>query len=167
MESAVHISEEWSSLSGVYTAEEADFMHQLLGNCAVPQQFYEPANTNYMCFLQGSSSSSADNTNIFPTTSGVNCTNSSVTNFGYMPMCFSAGDSKFSPHRVQGNDSKHLNENIDDELGQDTGTVVLADKNLQTHKKREILVSEPEEDKIRSRPKSGKRCRSSNEVKSF
>ncbi|KAI4298552.1 hypothetical protein L6164_032099 [Bauhinia variegata] len=35
MEPAECISEEWSSLSGFYTAEEADFMTQLLGNSSV------------------------------------------------------------------------------------------------------------------------------------
>ncbi|KAK7343523.1 hypothetical protein VNO77_12317 [Canavalia gladiata] len=40
MDPSEQISEEWSSLSGLYTAEEADFMSQLLGNCSVPEQLY-------------------------------------------------------------------------------------------------------------------------------
>ncbi|KAI9128061.1 hypothetical protein K1719_001054 [Acacia pycnantha] len=40
MEASGRISEEWSSLSGLYTAEEADFMNQLLdgSNCSVPEE---------------------------------------------------------------------------------------------------------------------------------
>lgn len=37
MDPVEQISEEWSSLSGFYTAEEADFMSQLLGNCSLPE----------------------------------------------------------------------------------------------------------------------------------
>jgi len=45
MEHIEEMSQEWMScLSEVYTEEEADFMNQLLGNCSIPEQFYESLN---------------------------------------------------------------------------------------------------------------------------
>ncbi|XP_028780603.1 transcription factor bHLH84-like [Neltuma alba] len=51
MEASGRISEEWSSLSGLYTAEEADFMNQLLGNnCSVPEEIlYENSTLGFPC----------------------------------------------------------------------------------------------------------------------
>ncbi|XP_061373896.1 transcription factor bHLH84-like [Gastrolobium bilobum] len=40
MDPAEQISEEWSSLSGLYTAEEADFMSQFLSNSSIPENLY-------------------------------------------------------------------------------------------------------------------------------
>lgn len=45
MEPTGAISEgEWSSLSGMYTSEDADFMAQLLGNCSLPNQVDSTSN---------------------------------------------------------------------------------------------------------------------------
>nr|KYP75287.1 Transcription factor bHLH84 [Cajanus cajan] len=143
MDPSEQISEEWSSLSGFYTAEEADFMSQFLDNCSLPENLcgnfnfgipsaiwpghestivsvtgingtpYFPANadnsnTNYLCFLQGSSSTS-DNSIIFPTTSEV-----------------------------------------------------IADQNLQDHQECEVVVSEAAEEDINTNVEmSGKRSRGS------
>ncbi|TKY51034.1 Transcription factor bHLH84 [Spatholobus suberectus] len=197
MDPAEQISEEWSSLSGLYTAEEADFMSHLLGNCSLPENLcgnfnlgipsaiwpghestivsvtgingspYFPANadnsnTNYLRFSQGSSST-ADSSNIFPTTSGNNCClNDPVANIGYMSMDFSLGDAKFSTYNVQGSDSQHMNENTDEELGLE----VIADKNLQDHQECEVLVSEAAEENINTNlEKSGKRSRGTMQVR--
>ncbi|KAJ1402858.1 Myc-type, basic helix-loop-helix [Sesbania bispinosa] len=187
MDPVEQTSEEWSSLSGLYTAEEADFMRQLLGNCSVPEQVYENYNleipsalwpghestivtvtginstshfsadtdnshSNFFAFLQGN--------NVFPTTSAGNCClNDTVANIGYMSMSDVA---KFNPCSVQGNDSQQINENMDEELALE----FIGDKNLQAHKECEELVSEPAEEDITSNlEKSGKRSRTSMEVR--
>ncbi|GAU29512.1 hypothetical protein TSUD_115340 [Trifolium subterraneum] len=152
MDSTDLISQEWSSLSGLYTAEEADFMNHFLGNSSVPQHLYQNSNFgtqsafwpshdstivtvtkngNSNFAAQVRSSTTSDSSNIFPTTSCV--VNNPVTNFGYISMGLSIGDSKFTPFTTQ-------------------------------PEEHEILVSEPEEDKTTSTEKSGKRSRSSNEV---
>ncbi|XP_054776685.1 transcription factor RSL3 [Prosopis cineraria] len=41
------ISEEWSSLSGFYTAQEAEFMTQFLENCSVPDDLHRNANFGF------------------------------------------------------------------------------------------------------------------------
>ncbi|XP_020234679.1 transcription factor bHLH84 [Cajanus cajan] len=159
MEAADQISKEWSSLSGVYTAEEANFMNQLLGHCSVPEQLSESfnlgtqsafwpdhestennntyflpqvPNTNSVCFLQRSSSSADSIKYISP-----------ATNVGNYSKDFS----------LQGNDGKLMGGNTDLELGLDTRKEGLAEMNLQAHMERQILDSE-----------SGKRSRSSIEV---
>jgi len=137
MEPIEEISQEWMScLSEVYTEEEADFMNQLLHKCSIPEQLYERFNleTKY----------------IFPTTNAGNCSN----NLDHVSIGFS----------IQGNDAKLMNENTEQELGLDTGRENLADMDLQAHKARQILVSEPEKDNSRSMEKSEKRFRSSFEV---
>jgi hypothetical protein len=165
MDSTELISQEWSSLSGLYTAEEADFMNHFLGNSSLPQDLYQNSNfgtesafwpsrdstivtvtknNNSNFAAQVRSSTISDSSNIFPTTSCV--ANNPVTNFGYISMGLSIGDSKFTPFTTQPDEQ------------------VLADKNLQAPKEHEILVSEPEEDKTTSAEKSGKRSRSSIEV---
>ncbi|CAJ2630430.1 unnamed protein product [Trifolium pratense] len=74
MEPAQLIFEEWNSLSGQYTAEEADFMSQFLGgdgntNFGMPS--YLPsnvANANFMCLSKGSSISTDNSPNTHSTT---------------------------------------------------------------------------------------------------
>lgn len=150
MEPAQLISEEWGSLSGLYTAEEAEFMTQLLaGNYSVTEKqcvsssagiasafwpghestkvsftgtnsnSYLPsniANANYLCFSQGSSSST-DSGNIFSTTSRGTYSCDTVTNLDSMSMGFCLGDSKFSPHSFQCNENlrQQINEITDEE----------------------------------------------------
>ncbi|RDX88077.1 Transcription factor bHLH84, partial [Mucuna pruriens] len=191
MDPTEQISEEWSSLSGLYTAEEADFMNHLLGNCSLPENLCgnlnleipsaiwpghestivsvtginnaNNSNTNYLRFLQGTSSTT-DSSNIFPTTSGNNncCLDDPVANIGYMSMDFSLGNAKFSTYNVQGSDSQQINENTDEELCLE----VIADKNLQDHQECEVPVSEAAEEDINTNlEKSGKRSRDSMQVR--
>lgn len=192
MDPVEQISEEWSSLSGFYTAEEADFMSQLLGNCSLPENLCgnfnlgipsaiwpghestivsvtginespyfhangDNNNNNYLCFSQGSSST-ADSSNIFPTTSGNSYTlNDPVANIGYMSTDFA----NLGPCNVQGSDSQQLNENTHEELGLE----VIADKKLQDRQECEVLVSEAAEEDINTNlEKSGKRSRGSMQV---
>jgi hypothetical protein len=165
MDSTDLISQEWSSLSGLYTAEEADFMNHFLGNSSLPQHLYQNSNfgtesafwpshdstivtvtknNNSNFAAQVRSSTISDSSNIFSATSCV--ANNPVTNFGYISMGLSIGDSKFAPFTTQPDEQ------------------VLAENNLQAPKEHEILVSEPEEDTTTSVEKSGKRSRSSIEV---
>lgn len=88
---------EWSSLSGMYTTEEADFMAQLLGNCAVTNELdgsaslgnssafwgshgstmnmagfsysLDVGDSNSYCFSQGSSTYSGGSCILFPSSS--------------------------------------------------------------------------------------------------
>lgn len=168
--------EEWSSLSGFYTAEEADFVSQLLyGNFNLeipsalwpghestivsvtginssshfPENADNNSNAEFLSFLQGSSFIADTTSNIFPTTD----------NIGYISM----GDAKFSPYSVQGNGSQQINDNSTDE--EFALEEVIGDKNFQAHKECEVLVSEAvEEDITNNMEKSGKRSRSSMEV---
>lgn len=152
MEPAELISEEWSSLSGLYTAEEADFMNHFLGlanananaNSSLPQQhLYQNSNESTILSVTKNNSNFAaqvpNSSNIFfPTTTDP------VNNFGYISMGISIGDDcKFSPYITQGNESKHTNDNTDENI--------IADKDLQVPKECEIR-------------RAGKRSRSSNEV---
>ncbi|XP_068467797.1 transcription factor bHLH84-like [Phaseolus vulgaris] len=138
MEPIEEISQEWMSChSEVYTEEEAEFMSQF---------FYErfnmeteAPNANSIFFIQGSEPCAHSTKYIFPTTNASN-------NLGHV----------FS---LPGNDAKLMNENTDQELG--LGRENLADMDLQAHKARQILVSEPEKDNTRSMEKSEKRFRSS------
>ncbi|XP_015941704.1 transcription factor bHLH84-like [Arachis duranensis] len=128
MEPAQLISEEWGSLSGLYTAEEAEFMTQLLaGNYSVSEKHYSSVamppssafwpchestkvsfkgingnsylppshieNANYLCFSQGSSSST-ENGNIY--------SYDTTTNFDSMSTDNCLEGAKFSP---QSNDN--------------------------------------------------------------
>lgn len=173
-------SEEWSSLSGFYTAEEADFMSQLLSNCSVPDHQYE----NYNLEIPPASWSGHESTIMSVT--GINCSsyvhanvNNSETNF----FGFSQGSSSnitncsnMFPTTSGDNccfddpvanigfmsigDAKFNtfsvqgNENSDEE--------VIGDK---AHKQCEEPVSEPPEEDITSNlEKSGKRSRSAMEV---
>jgi hypothetical protein len=119
MEAAQLISEEWESLSGQYTAEEADFMAQFLsgnGNTSFgmpscfPNSYF--ANDNFMCFSKGSSiSTNTDNSaNTFSTTTSSDL----ETNIDSLLFCL--GDSKLSPQYFDDNLSKQINyESIDHE----------------------------------------------------
>ncbi|CAL0316342.1 unnamed protein product [Lupinus luteus] len=173
--------EEWSSLSGLYTADEADFMSQLLGNCLVPGQLYGNLNMEIpSASLHGhestivnvtginKSSHSSENaananvlhsSNISLSTSGDSCyLNDPVSNTGYVPIGFSFVDAKFSPYSYHGNENQYINENIED--------FSVADKNLQAHKEcEEALVSEPAEENITCNVEnSGRRSRRSVEA---
>jgi len=158
MEPTELISQEWSSLSGLYTAEESDFMNQLLGNSSFSQHLYQnsnlgtetafwpPHDSTIVTATKNSNNSNfaAQVPNLFPTTS---CYNNPVTSFDYISMGISIDHSKFTPCTTQSHEQ------------------VLANKNLQARKReREILVSGPEEDKTTSTENSGKRSRNSNEV---
>lgn len=59
METCEIISEEWSSLSGFYTAEESEFMTQFLGNCFNTEMMYGYGSFNMGIPLSSSSCSSA------------------------------------------------------------------------------------------------------------
>ncbi|CAL0300376.1 unnamed protein product [Lupinus luteus] len=179
MEPAEQISEEWSSLSGLYTADEADFMSQLLGNCSVPEQLYGNFNleipsvswhghestivsvtsNNYRSsyYPENAANTNFLHSNIFPSTSGANCyLNDPITNNGYVPIGFSLVDAKFSPYAFQGNENQYINENIEE-----LGLEVVAHNNLQPQKEcAEVLVSEPPEDYITCNlENSGKRSK--------
>lgn len=176
MEPSQLISEEWGSLSGLYTAEEADFMTQLLGgNYSVTEKYcgnstfglpstfwsglestgtntnsYLPsnvANTNFFCFSQGSSSST-DGGNIFSTTSSGTCFFDPATNFDSMSMGFCLGDAKFSPQIFQWNDnlSQQINVSTDEESSLEPGNPVLDDYNWQGKRECKIMVHEPAEE---------------------
>ncbi|OIW12859.1 hypothetical protein TanjilG_24792 [Lupinus angustifolius] len=156
--------EEWSSLSGLYTADEADFMSQLLDNYSVPGQIYENFNMEIPCAsLHGHESTIVNvtginksshfsenaananvlhNSNILPSISGSSCyLNDPLSNTRYVPIGTSFVDDKLSPYSYQENENQYINENIED-LG-------VADKSLQAHKDcEEALVSEPAEEDI-------------------
>ncbi|KAJ1402859.1 Myc-type, basic helix-loop-helix [Sesbania bispinosa] len=182
MEPTQLISEEWGSLSGLYTAEEADFMAQLLdGNTSfrpghestivtltsTNSNSYFPsnvANTNFLCFSQGSSPST-DSGNIFSTsTSSGTCSFDPATNIDSVSMVFCLGDSKSS---LQWNDniSQQMNESTDEESGLDLEKLVFADNNWQAKREYEMMNFEPsEEDRSRNLENPAKRFRSSIEV---
>ncbi|RDX94849.1 Transcription factor bHLH85, partial [Mucuna pruriens] len=181
MEPVQLISEEWGSLCGLHTTEEADFMAQLFGgnyfvtekHCGITSfgtnsNSYFPSNvtdTNLLCFSQGSSSSTDSGNNIFSTTSSGTYSCDPAKNFDSVSMVFCLGDAKFSPHSFQWNDnlSQQTNENTDEESSLDP--VALADNNLQTKREYEMIASEPvEEDRSRNLENQAKRLRSSIEV---
>ncbi|XP_058757376.1 transcription factor bHLH139-like [Vicia villosa] len=73
MEPTQLISQEWDSLSGQYTAEEADFMtHFLGGNYSCFPSNVANANANFMYFSQGISSKTDYSDDIFPTITASN-----------------------------------------------------------------------------------------------
>ncbi|KAK4258834.1 hypothetical protein QN277_005236 [Acacia crassicarpa] len=83
------ISEEWSSISGFYTAQEDEFMTQFYENCSVPEDLY--GNPNLLGFPSSSSSSAfwpthftGDDSFYFPSNVSHDPTNN---NFGSISMC--------------------------------------------------------------------------------
>ncbi|XP_058739074.1 transcription factor bHLH139-like [Vicia villosa] len=119
MEAAQLISQEWDSLSGQCTAEEADFMTHFLGGNTNYSYFPSSvANANSMCFSQGSSTNTANSADIFSTT-----TNSGIyfcdkePKVDSLSMLFCLGeDAKFSPQYFNDSFSHQINyESIDHE----------------------------------------------------
>lgn len=183
MEAAGRISEEWSSLSGFYTAEEADFMTQFLGNdnCSIPEELllYENPSLGFPCSFESTivslncmknnttsyfpSSVAPNHANFFCfTPSGGNINphnNDTMTNFDTISMGFSFGDVKSMPFSAQSNG------NTDEESGLERVPPV-ADKNFQANVESEALVSEPVQkgNKSSNVGSSEKRSRSSSEV---
>lgn len=156
MEPAELISQEWSSLSGLYTAEESDFMNQLLGNYSLPQHLdqnfnfgtesaFWPAYDSTTVTVTKSNNYSNFAAQFPSSTSDTSCINNTVTSFEYITMGLSVDDSKFGQYTTQPNEQ------------------LLANKNLQSPREHEILVSEPEENTVRME-NTLKRSRSSNEV---
>ncbi|KAK2458484.1 transcription factor bHLH84 [Trifolium repens] len=117
MEPAQLISEEWESLSGQYTSEEADFMAQFLsgnGNTSfgMPSCFPNSylANANFMCFSNESSISTDNSANTFSTTT------SSDLETNIDSLLYFLGDAKLSPQYFDDNLSKQINyESLDHE----------------------------------------------------
>ncbi|XP_027364761.1 transcription factor bHLH84-like [Abrus precatorius] len=140
MEPAQLISEEWSSLSGLHTAEEADFMAQLLDhNANTNFNSYFPSNvtnTNLLCFSQRSISNTDSGKSIFSTTSSGTYSCDPATNFDSLSMVFCLEDANLS---------QLINESTDEEWNN------------------EMMVSEPVEE---DRKNPAKRFRSSIEVSS-
>ncbi|KAL1342799.1 hypothetical protein HN51_029303 [Arachis hypogaea] len=141
MEPGEEIYAEWSSLSGSYTAEEADFMNQFLSNCSHTQQLHANLNAGIPSALwyghadiNSSSFYAADaSNNMFPIIDSDNL-NDPLTNLV---------DPSLSTY-------------TDKELGVD----VIADKNVPSEP-----VSEPAQENITSKlEKPRKRSRSSNEI---
>ncbi|KAI4295761.1 hypothetical protein L6164_035773 [Bauhinia variegata] len=163
MEPAECISEEWSSLSGFYTAEEADFMIQLLDSSSVsvltnglngnsslgiPSAFWPALEStlvsmtgiNNACF----SSSHAVNTNLLCLQQGNSCNSGSST-------------TSSENYSVQGID--HLNQESSLHLAGKGENFQQADREC------EMLLSQPaEEDKSNNMVNSTKRSRSSTEA---
>ncbi|XP_068491204.1 transcription factor bHLH139-like [Phaseolus vulgaris] len=185
MESSQHISEEWGSLYGLHTTEEADFMAQLFGekhygnttlgfwpgNESTTVTIKGTDSNSYflsnvtdinLCFLQGSSCSIDTGNSIFSTTSSGPYSCDPATNFDSVSMAFCLGDAQFSPHSFQCNDnsSQQINENTDEE-----SSLALADNNLQAKREYEMMVSEHVQE-VRSGNLENltKRLRSSKEV---
>ncbi|XP_061354589.1 transcription factor RSL2 [Gastrolobium bilobum] len=136
MEPAELISEEWSSLSGLYTAEEAHFMTQLLGgnySVSVPEDLYGSSSFDVplighestIVSVTGinnnsyfpSKAAANSNTNIFSFSHGSSSTTDGggTYSFGSMSMGFCLGDAKISPHSFLRNDNS--SQHIDEESG--------------------------------------------------
>ncbi|XP_058739064.1 transcription factor bHLH139-like [Vicia villosa] len=126
MEAAQLISQEWDSLSGQYTAEEADFMtHFLGGNYSCFPSNVANANANFMYFSQGISSKTDYSDDIFPTITASNgpylC--NPATDIDSLSMFFSIDHERlclepmfFSPQYLDDNLIKQINyEGIDHE----------------------------------------------------
>lgn len=117
------------------------------------------ANTNSLCFSQGSSSST-DSGNVFSTTTD------QATNIESLSMFFCLGDAKLSPHGFQWDDNLSLQ--ISEFTDEGSGKLVLADNNLQAKREHEMMVSEPsEEDGSKNLENPAKRFRSSIEVEQY
>ncbi|KAK7343522.1 hypothetical protein VNO77_12316 [Canavalia gladiata] len=176
MEPAQLISDEWGSLSGHHTAEEADFMAQFLGgNYSVTEKHYTnttfdmpstfwPCHESTTLTMTGTDSNShfpsnVANTNFLCFSRG-SC---SITDSGNnIFSTTSTGNYTFSPHCFQWsyNLSQQINESTDDESSLDP-----AHSNLQTKRECEMMISETvEEDGNRNLESPDKRFRSSIEV---
>ncbi|KAK7269923.1 hypothetical protein RIF29_22732 [Crotalaria pallida] len=195
MEPVEQISEEWSSLSGFYTADEADFMSQLLGNCSVPEQLYGNfsleiptaswhGHESTIVSVTGVDKSpyypeNADNTNLlhFLQESNSIADSSNIfpaTSSGNCYLNDPVTNTGYLPMGYSKVDAKlspycfQGNENqYINENNEELGVEVVADKNLQAQKECEdVLVSEPpEEDLTSNLENSGKRSRRSIEVR--
>lgn len=193
MEPVEGISEEWSSLSGMYTADEADFMSQLLGNCSVPEQLYGNSNLEIPSALwPGHESTIVSVTGI--NKSAYYPENAASTNFlHFLQGSNTIADSSNIFHSTSGGNC-YLNDPVTNsgyvpmcfslvdakynsysfqgndsqyinENIEELGVEAIADKNFQANKECDVLVSEPaEEDITCNRENSGKRTRSSIEV---
>nr|WIE96109.1 basic helix-loop-helix transcription factor [Loropetalum chinense var. rubrum] len=120
---------EWSSLSGMYTAEEADFMAQLLGNCStlneldgssslgiVPSNFlnttgvdeglyhsFDAINSNWSAFSQGSNYSGGSSISSHESYYFLSDSQQFLaTNDSYISMDFCIGDEKNRSLSAQG-----------------------------------------------------------------
>ncbi|CAK8573846.1 unnamed protein product [Lathyrus sativus] len=155
MEAAQLVCEEWDSLSGQYTAEEADFMTQFLGgnySCFLSNV----ANDNFMCFSQGSSSSTDHSDNIFPT----------ITPSNGPYLCDPATDIDslsmfFSPQYLDDNLIKQV---YYESIGEGSGLDHAPDSNLQAKREHGMMfVSESPsgEDRTKNMENPAKRFRSS------
>lgn len=172
MESSQQISEEWGSLCGLHTTEEADFMAQLFPGtyCSVTEKHYGnttfgfwPAhesktvtmkatnNNSYflpnvtdinLCFSQGSSSSIDSGNSIFSTTSTGPYYCDPATNFDSVSMAFFLGDAQFSPHNFHCYDNSSQQINENTDEESSLDPVTLADNNLQAKREHEMMVSE-------------------------
>ncbi|XP_057426551.1 transcription factor bHLH84-like [Lotus japonicus] len=138
------VSEEWGSLSGIYTAEESDFMAQLLGG-------------NYNYAITENSDSGNTSFGMPPTFwHGHESTTVTLTGTNSNSYLLSNNDSG----SFQWNDklSRQTNESIDEE----SGLEVLADNNLQAKREYEMMISEPaEEERSRNLESPTKRFRNS------
>ncbi|MED6123077.1 hypothetical protein PIB30_045952 [Stylosanthes scabra] len=161
MEPCEEIYAEWSSLSGSYTAEEADFMNQFLSNCSHTQHLHANLNAGIPSALWhghadiDSSSfyaaNASDNSNLF----------------SFLQEQFSSTDyssSNMFPIVSSDNLSDPLTNTVDPSLStytdKELGVDVIADKNVVSEP-----VSEPAQECISSKlEKPIKRSRSSTEV---
>lgn len=137
MDSSEQTCEEWSSLSGFYTAEEADFMDHLLDNFQVPQYHYGNFNLEIPSTLWPGHQSTImmnNNTSHFPQ----NADNSNTDFLSFLQATNSIADTT--------------------NIGQE----VIGDKNFQAHKVFEqVLLSESVEEGVNNNlENSGKRSRS-------
>ncbi|KAJ7967570.1 Transcription factor [Quillaja saponaria] len=129
------------------------------------------ANTNSLCFSQGTSAYSCEDgsCNLFPTSSNENnsysdCHPVLITNGGSISTDFCMEDAMISPYIIEGLDCliQQINEGNAEESGLDIGQGVVADKNLGAKRECGFLVSElAAEDKDKNFETSPKRPRSS------
>lgn len=192
MDPVEQISEEWSSLSGFYTAEEADFMSQLLGNCSLPENLCGNFNLGIPSAIwPGHESTIVSVTGINESPYFHANADNSNTNY----LCFSQGssftaDSSNIFPTTSGN-SYTLNDpvanigymstdfanlgpcnvqgsdsqQLNENTHEELGLEVIADKKLQDHQECEVLVSEAAQEDINTNlEKSGKRSRCSMQV---
>ncbi|KAJ1397294.1 Myc-type, basic helix-loop-helix [Sesbania bispinosa] len=185
MDPVEQTSEEWSSLSGLYTAEEADFMRQLLGNCSVPEQVYENYNLEIPSALwPGHESTIVTVTGINSSSHFSADTDNSHSNFFafLQGSSTSIADSRnVFPTTSDGNcclndtvanigymsmsdDAKFNPCSVQGNDSQQINENMDEELALQAHKECEEMVSEPAEEDITSNlEKSGKRSRTSME----
>ncbi|KAG4907663.1 hypothetical protein AAZX31_20G121600 [Glycine max] len=194
MDPVEQISEEWSSLSGFYTAEEADFMSQLLGNCSLPENLCGNFNLGIPSAIwPGHESTIVSVTGINESPYFHANADNSNTNY----LCFSQGssftaDSSNIFPTTSGNkcdpvanigymsvgfplgDAKFSpynvqgsdSQQINENTDEELGLEVIADKKLQDHQECEVLVSEAAQEDINTNlEKSGKRSRGSMQVR--